>query len=287
MFVEYLHEGLLDVFSHDKSKYVYTARIAATSSVRVAAGGKKLELVLDNGVKMVLKKYKSSFLRAVVDTLHDTVGLSSGRRVFSVELWRKILEADIAKRKATMARTKARIHELRAAGKEPVVDRPLETKNKDGSITYSNPWMGWRFPIRTRAFLKTLYKVGHFFTGQKMKRMATIRRAKVDKKVFALPSVTDGTDVVVTWLNHACALVRMNGAAILTDPLFTPHSLLDLSDAVVDLQHLPFVDAIVLSHSHTDHYHPPSLRKVLEHNRRKHKTRPIFVFAGKVRVQLL
>jgi L-ascorbate metabolism protein UlaG (beta-lactamase superfamily) len=67
--------------------------------------------------------------------------------------------------------------------------------------------------------------------------------------------------LAVTWLGHATALIELDGARVLTDPI--------LRNRVGPLRRiaarpsralLHAIDAVVLSHLHADHADPPSLR---------------------------
>ena len=67
----------------------------------------------------------------------------------------------------------------------------------------------------------------------------------------------------VTWIGHGTALVELDGARLLTDPL--------LRDRVAHLRrHAPLppdrdlqgIDAVLLTHLHRDHLDLPSLRRI-------------------------
>lgn len=71
----------------------------------------------------------------------------------------------------------------------------------------------------------------------------------------------------VTWLGHASVLLRMDGQVILTDPHFSerasPVSWAGPRRRVpppYQLENLPHVDVVVLSHNHYDHLDLPSLK---------------------------
>lgn len=72
----------------------------------------------------------------------------------------------------------------------------------------------------------------------------------------------------VTWLGHSSFLVRVGGANVLTDPVFAgrvfsavlgPRRLVPLP---LDVDDLPPIDAIVISHADYDHLDMPSLRRL-------------------------
>jgi L-ascorbate metabolism protein UlaG (beta-lactamase superfamily) len=60
----------------------------------------------------------------------------------------------------------------------------------------------------------------------------------------------------VTKFGHCCLLVEVNGARILLDP----------GVYAVGHEELAKIDAILITHEHTDHYHIDSVKKILKHN---------------------
>jgi L-ascorbate metabolism protein UlaG (beta-lactamase superfamily) len=74
----------------------------------------------------------------------------------------------------------------------------------------------------------------------------------------------------VTWYGHSSALVELDGARVLFDPVWgervSPSALVGprrLHPVPVPLSELPTVDAIVISHDHYDHLDLPSVRTLL------------------------
>jgi len=68
----------------------------------------------------------------------------------------------------------------------------------------------------------------------------------------------------VTWLGHATVLIQLDGASVLTDPVFSdsvgPPYLRHLPGVPrryrrcpCTVEELPCIDAVVISHSHYDH----------------------------------
>ena len=64
----------------------------------------------------------------------------------------------------------------------------------------------------------------------------------------------------MTWIGHATLLLRVGGLNVLTDPHFTarasPVSFAGPARVVppaIELQALPHIDAVLISHSHYDH----------------------------------
>jgi L-ascorbate metabolism protein UlaG (beta-lactamase superfamily) len=74
------------------------------------------------------------------------------------------------------------------------------------------------------------------------------------------------------WLGHATVLLKIDGFTILTDPVFSDKAGLSfgpltlglkrLVAPALELDELPPVDLILLSHAHMDHFDIPSLRRL-------------------------
>lgn len=72
------------------------------------------------------------------------------------------------------------------------------------------------------------------------------------------------------WLGHATVLLKIDGYTILTDPVFSTRVGLNLGpltlglkrlvEPAIEIESLPRVDLILLSHAHMDHFDIPSLR---------------------------
>ncbi|MEW5848715.1 MAG: MBL fold metallo-hydrolase [Myxococcota bacterium] len=70
----------------------------------------------------------------------------------------------------------------------------------------------------------------------------------------------------VTLLGHASLVVQAPDACVFVDPVFSDPFQGDLVVSCprreVDVDALPRPDAVILSHGHLDHFHPPSLRRM-------------------------
>ncbi len=65
----------------------------------------------------------------------------------------------------------------------------------------------------------------------------------------------------VTYLGHSSVLLEVDGVRLLTDPLLRDRVLhLVRHSDPVGLEEVRSVDAVLVSHMHHDHFHPPSLR---------------------------
>ncbi len=67
---------------------------------------------------------------------------------------------------------------------------------------------------------------------------------------------------IVTWIGHATVLIQINNVNILTDPVFGQVYTFfpRLTSPGIQLELLPSIDYILLSHNHWDHMDKPSLR---------------------------
>ncbi len=78
----------------------------------------------------------------------------------------------------------------------------------------------------------------------------------------------------VTWLGHACFLIRLGGLTLITDPYLSdyasplpPLGPRRYAPAPIAAAELPRVDLVLLSHNHYDHLDLPSLRTIGERSR--------------------
>ncbi len=78
------------------------------------------------------------------------------------------------------------------------------------------------------------------------------------------------TGLHAAWIGHSTVLLKIDGAYIITDPVFSERcgvrlgpvtfGLKRLVAPALELPHLPRLDLILLSHAHMDHFDLPSLR---------------------------
>lgn len=108
-------------------------------------------------------------------------------------------------------------------------------------------------------------------------RRALTGKSKVDttpphvtvQKPEFLPTRETGT-LRATWLGHACYYVEFpGGLRVLFDPVFearcAPYQFLGpkrYTDPPCQIEDIPFIDAVVISHNHYDHMSKPTLMKI-------------------------
>jgi len=113
-------------------------------------------------------------------------------------------------------------------------------------------------------FVKSL--VGYFTPSPKTKPSTDITVQKIDS--LSIVHYKDSTRMV--WFGHSTFLLQMNGKNILIDPMFgdvpAPHPMLGSkrfsSDLPIQIEKLPKIDAVILSHDHYDHLDYGSILKL-------------------------
>lgn len=71
-------------------------------------------------------------------------------------------------------------------------------------------------------------------------------------------------ETTVTWIGHSTFLLQIGGLNILTDPVWAGSMAFNkrLSPPGIEIDELPPIDVVIISHSHYDHLHLTSLRKL-------------------------
>lgn len=103
------------------------------------------------------------------------------------------------------------------------------------------------------------------------------RRAKIKDLSYRVPQYPDKqlnflrnnrTETSVTWIGHSTFVLQMNGINLITDPVWARRVGIEkrLAPPGLALEELPPIDAVLLSHSHYDHMHLPTLRAIARAN---------------------
>ena len=112
--------------------------------------------------------------------------------------------------------------------------------------------------------------------GRMMRRLLLERRQgdpkraigpfRTDASVYTVPPVQG---LRVTWMGHSCVLIEIDGARILTDPVWSDRaSLVQFAGPkrfyppTLDLKDLPPLDAVLLSHDHYDHLDRATIEQI-------------------------
>lgn len=71
----------------------------------------------------------------------------------------------------------------------------------------------------------------------------------------------------IWWIGHATFIIKLNNCTIITDPVFGSLPLVSrLVNAGIDLENIPHVDYVLISHNHWDHLNMASLRLLYTKN---------------------
>lgn len=160
---------------------------------------------------------------------------------------------------------------------------PSETKelrhhNRNGK-GFINPWDSYL----ERSGWKILTMMGkRWMQGKSKSPDTTPPTVRVRKPSFLPTRETDS--LRATWLGHACYLVEFpSGFRVLFDPVFTqrcsPVSFMGpqrYTEMPCDIDDIPIVDAVVISHNHYDHLSHPTIMRIAA----KHKNVHFFVPLG-------
>ncbi|MBS4198299.1 MBL fold metallo-hydrolase [Bacillus sp. FJAT-49732] len=112
-------------------------------------------------------------------------------------------------------------------------------------------------------------------TAKTFKDLRNWRKERKSKKKdlsFQVPSVNpevrflqlNKSGATITWIGHSTFLIQLNGKNILTDPVWAKQLGMDkrLSPPGLDINDLPPIDFVLISHSHYDHLHYSSIKKL-------------------------
>ncbi|KAI0864474.1 NAPE-hydrolyzing phospholipase D [Xylaria cubensis] len=148
-------------------------------------------------------------------------------------------------------------------------------KNSRGeTIKFQNPYPSHAWPALS-VFVPSLIKA--MFGSDIPKPKLGDKLVPVVKPQF-LSTRTASSELRATWLGHACYYVEYpSGLRVLFDPVFedccSPVNLARFkrhTERPCDIADIPYVDAVVISHSHYDHLSYPSVQEIKKHHPNAH-----------------
>jgi L-ascorbate metabolism protein UlaG (beta-lactamase superfamily) len=100
-----------------------------------------------------------------------------------------------------------------------------------------------------------------FFKELVVKALLTRRIGQHRSPVF--PKLIRG-QVAITWIGHASFLIQFTNLNVLIDPNFANWLFLlkRIKRSGLEIQDLPRIDLVLLTHAHFDHFHKPTLRRL-------------------------
>lgn len=155
-------------------------------------------------------------------------------------------------------------------------DKAHHNKNGKGFI---NPWPSYK-DWQPLDIMWTMIKMR--FSGQWKNPDTTPPTVPVRRPDFLKTRET--SKLRATWLGHACYYVEFPGGfRALFDPVFTPRcspfSFMGpkrYTDMPCQIEDIPYIDAVIISHSHYDHLSHPTVLEIAE----KYKNAHFFVPLG-------
>jgi N-acyl-phosphatidylethanolamine-hydrolysing phospholipase D len=154
---------------------------------------------------------------------------------------------------------------------------PEDAKEKRHHATngkgFTNPWDSWK-DLSPWIFMKGL--IGRRLTGKANSPDTTPPTIPVRTPTF-LPT-RETKALRATWLGHAAYYVEFpSGFRVLFDPVFSercsPFSWLGpkrYTEVPCQIQNIPFIDAVVISHNHYDHMDHPTIMEILKRHPNVH-----------------
>jgi L-ascorbate metabolism protein UlaG (beta-lactamase superfamily) len=138
----------------------------------------------------------------------------------------------------------------------PDLEQIAALKLHHNGRTFTNPFA--EEPFRTKSFLEILrWKL---FTPNPYRQAYEKERVKAVHVDWT--KVTAPESTTLTWISHACVLLRDGGSTLVVDPvlfgLFWP--IRDYSPLAFPASEIPPADAVLITHGHYDHLDIRSLR---------------------------
>lgn len=145
------------------------------------------------------------------------------------------------------------------------LERMIASPNYDGEIFQNT--IETNMDISLSDFPSMMYK---FLKGtERAEPDKTIMTSPFEANLY--PAVPD-SQTAITWFGHSSALVKFEGKTLLFDPVFSPRtSMISFMgpknfklDSYMQVEDLPEVDAVIISHDHYDHLDYQTILKLKE-----------------------
>lgn len=158
------------------------------------------------------------------------------------------------------------------AAAEPEEAKELRHHIKDGK-GFANPWDSYTEFTGLSIMRKIL---GRMISGKMNRPDTSPPTVPIRKPQFL--STRNTKSLRATWLGHACYYVEFpSGFRVLFDPVFTqrcsPFSFMGpkrYTEMPCQVEDIPYVDAVVISHNHYDHLSHPTIMKIAEQHKNVH-----------------
>ncbi|KAI0214401.1 N-acyl-phosphatidylethanolamine-hydrolyzing phospholipase D [Lamellibrachia satsuma] len=129
---------------------------------------------------------------------------------------------------------------------------------------FENPWSTWENPTLGRVLKFLLFSKDHSNIPDKNE---LDRRLPILQPDFDLLAKPPENGIRTTWIGHATVLIQMDRVTILTDPIFSERcsasqyiGVKRYRSAACQVDELPEINAVLISHNHYDHLDLNSVR---------------------------
>ncbi|PYI11095.1 dioxygenase [Aspergillus sclerotiicarbonarius CBS 121057] len=158
------------------------------------------------------------------------------------------------------------------AAPESASEKSHWVRDANGNVKgFANPWKSahdFSFPEIFKSMIQH-----KFFSGNSQKPDTSASTVKVIEPKFLL-SRERSPILRATWLGHACYFVEFpTGLRVLFDPVFedrcSPFSWVGhrrFTPTPCDIADIPFIDCVIISHSHYDHLSYPTILAIHTHH---------------------
>lgn len=121
-----------------------------------------------------------------------------------------------------------------------------------------------KFSVAFPFIVKRIFEM--LFGGGDERRMCKFEFAKFDRKIYDKRNPSNK----ITWIGHSTFLVQMDGVNFITDPIFSAKAgpfgnkigSKRYTPPPFEIENLPKIDFIIISHNHYDHLDITTLKKI-------------------------
>lgn len=221
---------------------------------------------------------RSSFVRFSSVLFHTSSPARARRAAQQATTARSLHTTTIQRSAMTSALLNAVVTSPSAFSAQPPDAKEKAHHNKNG-VGFVNPWDSYK-DWQPWSILMAMAKLR--FSGKWNSPDTTPPTVPVRRPDFLKTRQT--SKLRATWLGHACYYVEFPGGfRVLFDPVFTarcsPFSFMGpkrYTEMPCQIEDIPYIDAVIISHSHYDHLSYPTVLKIAE----KYKNAHFFVPLG-------
>jgi len=119
---------------------------------------------------------------------------------------------------------------------------------------------------QTELITESFFKIGYKFLFENTALRKPNFEIPIEKINIDLFSKVSEQNLSIIWIGHSTVLINIEGALILTDPMFSKYAApfrwfgpKRFFNSPIKVEELPFLDAVLISHNHYDHLDKESI----------------------------